>query len=156
MKRLLFAAALVLAWAPSGATGAHSLPAASCTPTALDAFGPFGRGAPPRRSKIGTGHVLTGIVLGADGCRPLKGAPVELWQSNPGGVYKPSGSATVVTNREGRFRFEGPFPPRYEGLPPHIHIRVQVAGYKSLLSRYVPRDGEKRGSVRLVLEPDDV
>jgi protocatechuate 3,4-dioxygenase beta subunit len=156
MMRLCLAAALLLA-APLGVVAAAPARAASsCEPTLTDGFGPFGRGLPPQRAKIGTGHVLSGVVLGADGCRPLARARVELWQSTRGGVYKLAGSATVVTDRNGRFRFEGPPPPRYEGLPPHIHIRVQVPGYKPLVTRYVLADGEKRGSVKLILAPDDV
>jgi protocatechuate 3,4-dioxygenase beta subunit len=150
--RLCLAVALLAAAAiPAGAQAAPR----ACQPTLTDGFGPFGRGMPPQRAKIGKGHVLTGVVLGADGCRPLNGAHVEFWQSTKG-VYKLSGSATVVTDRNGRFRFEGPSPLQYEGLPPHIHIRIQVAGYKTLVSRYVLAEGEKRGSIRLVLAPDDV
>jgi protocatechuate 3,4-dioxygenase beta subunit len=132
-------------------------PAANqCRPTAQDAFGPFGRGIPPIRSKIGTGHVLTGVVISALDCRPIRRAQVQFWQSNANGVYTRKGSATAITDRDGRFRFEGPFPPEYEGLPPHIHIRVVARDYVTLLARYVPRPGEKRGTVRLVLVPQAV
>jgi protocatechuate 3,4-dioxygenase beta subunit len=156
MPRLCLGAALLAAAVLGLAPAAPARTSAPCEPTFSDGFGPFGRGLPPQRAKIGTGHVLTGVVLGADGCRPLARARVEFWQSNRGGVYKLAGSATVVTDRAGRFRFEGPRPPRYEGLPPHIHIRVQVPGYKPLVTRYVLADGEKRGSLKLVLAPDDV
>ena len=47
-------------------------------------------------------------------------------------------------------------PVRYESLPPHIHIRIDVPGYKQLLTRYVVAPGERRGRVRLVLEPDQL
>ena len=131
------AAAAVSAGAPVAAT-------ARCAPTLTDGAGPFGRGAPPRRAKIGTGHVLTGIVLSVD-CRPLAGARVHLWQANRLGVYTRAGSATVVTDRAGRFRFEGPRPVSYEGRPPHIHLRV-IAGEHELLLRATCRaPGAKRG-----------
>jgi len=141
------------AWVAAPGGGAATYP---CEPTPVDGFGPFGQGRPPLRVKIGTGHLLVGTVIAADTCKPLRGVDVEFWQSNAGGVYKLAGSATVVTDKNGRFRFQAPVPPQYEGLPPHIHIRIIRSGYKTLLSRYVLARGEKRGSVRLVLEPDDV
>ena len=130
-----------------------SVVAAGCAPTPVDAFGPFGRGMPPVRAKIGTGHVLTGVVLSSAGCRPLRHARVELWQSSANGRYTTRGSATVFTDRDGRFRFEGPQPPQYEGLPPHIHIRVIARNHLTLVTRYVVPPGERRGEIRLVLRP---
>jgi protocatechuate 3,4-dioxygenase beta subunit len=148
---LCVAAAGVLA---AQATAQPTAP--GCSPTPEDAFGPFGRGMPPVRSSIGTGHVLTGVVLSSVSCRPLPGARVELWQSGRNGQYTRAGSATVITDRAGRFRFEGPFPPSYEGRPPHIHIRVIARGHQPLLARFVPARGERRGSIRLVLRPAEL
>ena len=139
------AAAAVSAGAPVEAT-------ARCAPTLTDGSGPFGRGAPPRRAKIGTGHVLIGTVLSVD-CRPLAGARVHLWQANRLGVYTRAGSATVVTDRAGHFRFEGPRPVSYEGRAPHIHLRILASDHEVLLTRYVAAPGVKRGSIRVVLKP---
>jgi protocatechuate 3,4-dioxygenase beta subunit len=136
----------------SGANGA----AAACAATPPDAFGPFGRGMPPVRAKIGSGHVLTGVVLSTINCAPLRRAAVQLWQSNRNGVYTRAGSATVFTDRNGRFRFEGPFPASYEGRPAHIHIRVIARDHIPLLARYEPARGERRGSIRLVLRPAEL
>jgi protocatechuate 3,4-dioxygenase beta subunit len=136
------------------AAGGVGQAAPGCAPTAADGFGPFGRGMPPVRAKIGTGHVLTGVVLSALDCRPLRGAQVQFWQSNKSGVYTRAGSATVFTDRSGRFRFQGPVPSAYEGREGHIHIRVIAADHKPLLSRYVPAKGARSGNVRLVLEPE--
>jgi protocatechuate 3,4-dioxygenase beta subunit len=153
--RLLACAALALAALAVG--GLEPAPAApGCPPTLDDGAGPFGRGAPPRRSKIGTGHVLTGVVLSSVDCSPLAGARIHLWQANRRGQYVRAGSATVVTDRAGRFRFEGPRPVAYEGRPPHIHLRVIAAEHELLFTRYVPRAGAKRGFVRLVLVPQRV
>jgi protocatechuate 3,4-dioxygenase beta subunit len=126
--------------------------AATCTPTPNDGFGPFGRGLPPVRAKTGTGHVLTGVVLSALDCKPVAGAQVQFWQSNKKGVYVKALSATVITNKAGRFRYESPRPTSYEGFPAHIHIRVVAKGHEVLLTRYVPA-GRRRGNVRLVLVP---
>ena len=153
--RLLACAAVALTALAAG--GIASAPAApGCPPTIDDGAGPFGRGAPPRRSKIGTGHVLNGIVLSSVDCTPLAGARVHLWQANRRGQYVRSGSATVVTDKAGRFRFEGPPPVSYEGRPAHIHLRVVAAEHELLVSRYVRRAGATRGFVRLVLVPQRV
>jgi len=152
--RLLASAACVLVLGLGTAGIGSSAPAApGCPPTLDDGAGPFGRGAPPRRAKIGTGHVLTGIVLSSVDCRPLAGARIHLWQSNRRGEYVRAGSATVVADRAGRFRFEGPRPVGYEGRSPHIHLRVVAANHELLFTRYVPSPGAKRGFVRLVLLP---
>jgi Dioxygenase len=156
---LLVLSLVVAAVAVAGALAAQAPArpsAAACPPTPPDAFGPFGRGTPPLRAKIGTGHVLTGVILSSGTCRPIPGAPVELWQSNRRGQYTRAGSATVIADRSGRFRFEGPFPASYEGREPHIHLRVIAKGHLPLLARFVPARGERRGSIRLVLQPDEV
>lgn len=138
------------------AAAATGTAAAGCPATIPDGFGPFGRGSPPVRSSIGKGHVLTGVVLSSLNCKPLRRARVELWQANARGKYVRASSGTVLTDGSGRFRFEGPYPPAYEGAPPHIHLRVVAAGHEVLLARYVPARGARRGSVRLVLEPHAV
>jgi protocatechuate 3,4-dioxygenase beta subunit len=153
MSRVLRLAVVVAAAGALAAPGAGAPGAAGCRPTPTDAFGPFGRGTPPLRAKIGTGHVLTGVVLSSLDCRPLAGARIELWQSNRNGVYTRSTSATVIADRAGRFRFEGPYPPSYEGRTPHIHLRVFARAHESLLTRFVPAPRERTGSVRLVLRP---
>jgi protocatechuate 3,4-dioxygenase beta subunit len=138
------------------ATTATASAATSCSPTLGDGFGPFGRGLPPVRAKIGTGHVLTGVVISSIGCRPLARASVEIWQAGRNGRYTRATSGTVFTDAQGRFRFEGPFPPRYEGTQPHIHLRVSAPVHRQLLYRIVPARGAKRTVVRLVLEPADL
>jgi protocatechuate 3,4-dioxygenase beta subunit len=141
--------------ASGGVTVAPAAP--GCQPTLDDGAGPFGRGAPPRRSKIGRGHVLTGTVLSSVDCRPLAGARIHLWQANRRGEYVRAGSATVVTDKAGRFRFEGPKPVSYEGRPPHIHLRVLAAEHEILFARYVPASPRAtRGFIRLVLVPQRV
>jgi protocatechuate 3,4-dioxygenase beta subunit len=153
VKRLALLGALALAAVV--AASATAVPGqARCAPTFSDGAGPFSRGAPPIRSKIGAGHVLTGVVLSTD-CKPLGGARVQLWQAtNRQGVYTRATSATVIAGRNGRFRFEGPRPVPYSGRPAHIHLRVIAGEHEILYARYVPAPGARRGSVRLVLEPE--
>ena len=142
------AVAVGLALAASGTSSA-----APCQPTEGDGAGPFQQSAPaaPRRAKIGTGHVLQGRVLRATDCKPVAEALVVLWQAGPNG-YRPRGRGSVVTDRLGRFRFEGPVPASY-GRQPHIHIAVLHPDYEELLTRYVVRRGTKTGRMTLVLAP---
>ena len=124
-----------------------------CRPTVSDGAGPFQANAisTPRRSKIGTGHVLLGRILSAPDCGPVARALVYFWQAGPNG-YGPRGRGSVLTGRDGRFRIEGPVPANY-GRGPHIHIAVVHALYEDLLTRYEVRPGAKKGTLRLVLTP---
>ena len=135
-------------------TAAGTSAAANCRPTEGDGAGPFQQSPPaaPRRAKIGTGHVLQGRILRASDCKPVAGALVVLWQSGPNG-YGPRGRGSVVSDRSGRFRFEGPVPASYTGGQPHIHIAVSHPAYEELVTRYVVRRGAKTGRIRLVLAP---
>ena len=155
MSRAFPIAALVAAASLAAASAAAAPGAAGCRATPQDAAGPFGRGTPPARSKIGKGHVLTGVVLSALDCRPIARARVELWQAGRNGRYTRATSATVFANRSGRFRFEGPYPASYGGEP-HIHLRVVAPGHEPLLTRYVPGKGARRGSMRIVLRPEEL
>ena len=132
---------------------ASGTPFAPCQPTESDGAGPFQQSplAAPRRAKIGTGHVLQGRVLRATDCKPVAGVLVVLWQAGPNG-YVPRGRGSVVTNRFGRFRFEGPVPASYTGQP-HIHIAVSHPAYEELSARYVVRRGAGTGRITLVLSP---
>ena len=137
MVRALACFAIAVAAAAALALTASGTPAARC----MNA---------PRRARIGTGHVLLGRVVAPD-CGPVARALVVLWQAGPNG-YRPKGRGSVLTDRAGRFRFEGPVPASY-GRQPHIHIAVFHPEYEELLSRYVVRRGAKTGRIRLVLTP---
>ena len=115
-----------------------------CAATVSDGFGPFGRGSPPVRASIGKGHVLSGVILSALSCKPIRGARVELWQSNAKGRYVRATSATVLADRSGRFRFEGPYPASYDGGSPHIHMRVVAPPTRSC-SRGTSLPGARAG-----------
>jgi hypothetical protein len=147
----MIAASLIAALCVGAADAVAQQP--RCSPTPSDGGGP-NRGTPPLRAKIGRGHVLTGTVLSPT-CKPVAGARVSFWQSNRKGTYTAAGRGAVVTDRSGRFRFEGPRPTSYEGRPPHIHITVESPEFEPLFTRYEPR-GRTRGSIRLVLSPSDL
>ena len=135
-------------------TASGTSAASRCQPTASDGAGPFQQSplAAPRRARIGTGHVLQGRILRATDCKPVAGVLVVLWQAGPNG-YGPRGRGSVVSNRSGRFRFEGPVPASYGGRQPHIHIAVSDPAYEEVLTRYAVRQGAKTGRITLVLAP---
>ena len=141
--------ALLLALAVA-APGSH---AGTCRPTAPDALGPFYVANAPRRSRIGTGHVLTGAVRSSRDCRTLARARLEFWQVGPNGRYDAAHRATLFSTRAGTYRFESNFPPPYSGRPSHIHIRVSARGHETLVTQYYPRRGQGRGTFDLVLRP---
>jgi protocatechuate 3,4-dioxygenase beta subunit len=151
--RSVGAVCVVCVFAAFSAATVGSAPAARCTPTPNDSGGPD-RSAGPLRAKIGTGHVLTGVVLSMS-CAPIVCARVSFWQSNAKGVYTAAGRGAVLTNRFGRFRFEGPMPKAYAGRAAHIHIKVEAPDFEPLFTEYEPQ-GARRGTVRLVLRPSGV
>jgi protocatechuate 3,4-dioxygenase beta subunit len=153
MLRMLACLATAAAVAVGLALTSGTSAAARCQPTVGDGASPFQRSAlaAPRRGKIGTGHLLQGRVLRAGDCKPVARALVVLWQAGPNG-YGPRTRGSIVTDRAGRFRFEGPVPTSY-GRQPHIHIAVLHPDYEELLTRYVVRPGAKTGRIRLVLAP---
>ena len=141
-------AASLWAAAASGGTSA-------CKPTVSDGFGPWAqgtRGAPPRRSVFGSGFTLSGKVLRAGDCKPVKGAVVEVWQETPGLGYVRRGRASVVTDGTGAFRIVGPVP-RGEGggLTGHIHIRVTHGSFEEVAVTHVVAQGSHRARLTLVL-----
>jgi len=155
VRRFLIATACVGAAALS--TSAAATPAtAACRPTVSAGGGPFATDAspPPRRSRIGRGHVLAGRILRYPDCAPIRGALVELWQASKGGGYDRRGHGSVITDRTGRFRFEGPVPPREVGRPPHIHVHVSAAGFQDFVTTYFVARGERQRSVTIVLVSD--
>ncbi|HEY7692078.1 MAG TPA: hypothetical protein VH816_07005 [Gaiellaceae bacterium] len=152
MSRGLLLTAVLTALAALAGAGSAAPAVSACRPTLSQGGGPFETsGAPaPRRSRIGSGHVLTGRILRSPDCKPIAGAVVEFWQESPNGQYDRRGRGSLVTGRTGAFRFEGPVPPG--GLPPpHIHIHVSAAGYDDFVTSYLIARGERQGRITIVL-----
>jgi protocatechuate 3,4-dioxygenase beta subunit len=131
----------------------HARPADGCEPTPPDMLGPFYEPNAPVRTSVGSGYVLSGSVLGVDGCEPLRDARIEFWLANPKGEYDDAHRATVLADEGGRYRFESNVPVSYGGRPPHIHIRVTAPGYGDLVTQHYPEAGQKEANLDLVLEP---
>lgn len=137
----------------AGLTGVSSAPQAAptCRPTPPDALGPFYEPGAPIRSKVGTGYVLSGRVLGAGTCRAIPRARIEFWLVNPQGRYDDAHRATVIAGLRGAYRFRSNKPIAYGSRPPHIHVRVTARGYRTLVTQQYPRSGRASAVFNLVL-----
>jgi protocatechuate 3,4-dioxygenase beta subunit len=164
-RRALLVAGASLAWAPGAA---WSRPGAEPTPSQME--GPYYPVEPiPLRSRLreldgrraqGTGLLLSGQVW-REG-RPVPEARVEIWQCDARGVYRHpaqraepdpgfAGYGAQVTDADGRWAFDTLMPVPYESRPPHIHLRVKLAGRTVLTSQlYLEGRTEESGFFRRV------
>jgi len=76
-------------------------------------------------------------VVDASTCRPIKGASVDIWHADAGGVYSGfgagSGNRTFMrgiqkTDAAGIATFQTVYPGWYQGRTVHIHVKVHVGG----------------------------
>jgi protocatechuate 3,4-dioxygenase beta subunit len=125
-----------------------------CAPTPPDARGPFYKPNAPVRNRVGNGYELRGTVISTENCAPIPQARIELWMAGPDGEYRDDYRATVMPNQAGEYYFESHLPPSYFNRPPHIHVRVSAAGFKTLVTQHYPEAGSKNGTLDLVLIPD--
>jgi hypothetical protein len=73
----------------------------NCKSTQPDMLGPFYEPGAPVRTSVGSGYVLSGAVLAADNCKPLRNARIEFWLANPRGEYDDAHRATVLAGQRG-------------------------------------------------------
>jgi protocatechuate 3,4-dioxygenase beta subunit len=105
---------------------------------------------------------LSGRVLDSSG-NPVKGAVVEIWQSDTHGAYIHSrspnkasldrnfqGFGTFVTASTGEYRFRTIKPGLYDGRTRHIHFKVKKSG-QELLTSQIFFDGEPLNRTDMVL-----
>lgn len=115
----------------------------TCVLTPEQTEGPYYvPGAPVRRDvtegKPGVALTLRLSVLNASNCKAIKGASVEIWHCDAGGVY--SGTSQQGTQSERFLRgvqrtdskglavFRTIYPGWYQGRTVHIHTKVHVGG----------------------------
>jgi protocatechuate 3,4-dioxygenase beta subunit len=76
-------------------------------------------------------------VVNASTCKPIKGASVDIWHADAGGVYSGfgagSGNRTFMrgvqkTDATGIATFQTVYPGWYQGRTVHIHVKVHVGG----------------------------
>lgn len=126
-----------------------------CRSTEDSVLGPFyRRGAPWRtqlcaRDEPGEPLLITGTVSGADSCRPLRGAIVDVWQADAAGHYDNEDGrraprrfrlrGRMKTDARGRYGFETILPANYSDggsfRAKHIHYIVSCPGYESLTTQ---------------------
>jgi protocatechuate 3,4-dioxygenase beta subunit len=138
----------------SGALGTQDAEAASCVLSPEVTEGPYWidnkltrRDISEDRPGLPLELVLT--VQNAKTCSPIKGADVEIWHCDAGGVYSgyesgsagaPGGQHATPTDSDrylrghqkadahGRARFLTIYPGWYRGRTPHIHLKVHIGG----------------------------
>lgn len=135
---------------------AHPAPgrAETCKPTEPDMLGPMYKPDAPMRSSVGTGYILTGMVKSSKDCAPIKGAKIEFWLAGPDKEYDDKHRATLFSEASGAYRFESNFPPGYFGRPPHIHVLVSAAGFRTLVTQHYPKSETTGAAFDLVLIPE--
>ena len=85
-----------------------------------------------REGRPGQKLLLRTTVVDASTCKPIKGAAVDVWHCDAGGVYSGVGGNTGTflrgiqrTDRNGLASFVTIFPGWYQGRTTHIHVKVQ-------------------------------
>ena len=88
-----------------------------------------GRGGIPLRLRL--------EVVDASTCRPIRGAAVDIWHCDAGGVYSGFGAGAAsrtfmrgiqLTDRNGVAVFDTVYPGWYRGRTVHVHVKVHVGG----------------------------
>jgi protocatechuate 3,4-dioxygenase beta subunit len=85
----------------------------------------------------GTPLQLRAFVVNASTCKPIKGAAVDIWHADAGGVYSGFGQGAdnrtfmrgiQRTNAKGLALFRTVYPGWYQGRTVHIHVKVHLGG----------------------------
>lgn len=146
--------------------------AENCRQTERGAGGPFYRRGAPWRAKLaeasepGEPLIISGRVVAAGTCEPLKGAIVDVWQANAEGLYdnQLSGERAngfrlrgqMKTDDEGRYQFETVLPGNYgDGgvqRAKHIHYIVSFPGYAPITTECYFEGDERNRTDPLVRE----
>ena len=116
--------------------------AVSCVLTPEQTEGPYYIEGEKLRRNVTEGRpgaplLLRTFVLDASTCRPIKGAAVDIWHCDAGGVYSGFGQGTASrtflrgmqrTNLNGLAMLKTIYPGWYQGRTVHIHVKVHVGG----------------------------
>ena len=84
----------------------------------------------------GVALTLRLTVVNASSCKPIKGAAVEIWHCDAGGVYSATGAEADErflrgiqrTDAKGLALFRTLYPGWYQGRTVHIHTMVHIGG----------------------------
>jgi protocatechuate 3,4-dioxygenase beta subunit len=137
---------------PSAAPAGRLSPAVTCVLTPEQTEGPYYIPKEKVRSNItehrpGTPLKLRINVVDASTCKPIKGAAVDVWHCDAGGIYSGFMSASVggqpggsggptdkrtflrgiqLTDARGYCEFQTIYPGWYRGRTVHIHVKVHL------------------------------
>jgi protocatechuate 3,4-dioxygenase beta subunit len=101
----------------------------------------------PERTIVGTGHVVTGVVLSSVDCQPIANARLVFWPEEGVLGLPDSSRATFFTDQNGRYHFEC-------NMPDHIHMRISAPGYRTIgVNSYHP-NGAAEGTLAIVLQQE--
>ncbi|MFK8003734.1 MAG: protocatechuate 3,4-dioxygenase [Polyangiales bacterium] len=138
------------------------MPSPACELTCEQTLGPCYADVQLDRRDITDGRIgwpmrVAFRLLESDGCTPLSGADVEIWQTDSEGNY--SGVArdichpfevgapsltfmrgTQTSDDQGRVDFDAVFPGWYPGRTPHIHFTIRIPEGELLTSQVYFRD----------------
>jgi protocatechuate 3,4-dioxygenase beta subunit len=128
--------------AEAGGPAAVESGAVTCVLTPEQTEGPYYLDNERLRRNItegrpGTPLILRLAVVDASTCRPIKGAIVDIWHADAGGVYSGFGRGTgnrtfmrgmQKTDASGIATFRTVYPGWYQGRTVHIHVKVHVRG----------------------------
>jgi protocatechuate 3,4-dioxygenase beta subunit len=116
--------------------------AVTCVLAPEQTEGPYYIASEAVRRNITDGHPgtplqLRAFVVNASTCKPIKGAAVDIWHADAGGVYSGFGSGASSrtfmrgiqrTNAKGLALFQTVYPGWYQGRTVHIHVKVHLGG----------------------------
>jgi protocatechuate 3,4-dioxygenase beta subunit len=122
--------------------GAVASGAITCVLTPELTEGPYYIAGEKVRRNITEGRPGTPLTVGlavvdASSCKPIRGASVDIWHADAGGVYsgfgQGSGNRTFMrgiqrTDAKGIAAFQTVYPGWYQGRTVHIHVKVHIGG----------------------------
>lgn len=156
-----------------GPAGTDGAPAGDCVATEANIEGPFYKeGAPSRMVLVdadtpGTRITVSGRVLASDGCAPLAGATLDVWQADASGAYDNDGfqlRGVLETASDGSYEIVTIVPGHYLNgdryRPAHIHVKLSAPGHQLLTTQlYFAGDPYNEGDpyIRdsLIMAPSD-
>ena len=118
----------------------------NCPATFNDGVSPTYKPDAPVRSTVGSGHVLTGVVLSSRDCSPIPHAKLEFWPEYPDRGHPDEARATLYTSSTGWYRFEC-------DPPDHIHMQISAPGFITIGQNSYHPNGQATGTFDIVLEP---
>jgi protocatechuate 3,4-dioxygenase beta subunit len=134
--------------ADAGAGGPADAMPGDCVTTEANIEGPYYKAGAPSRMVLvtegmpGTRVTLSGRVLAADGCTPLAGATLDVWQADDAGAYDDAGfqlRGVLETADDGSYEILTIVPGHYLNgdtfRPAHIHFKASADGHALLTTQ---------------------